>query len=72
MNALWYVWTTGYGGATGEPASGPQRHGPYLAADELAARAVYEAKEADVLSWHGMVKKITTDMHYAPRPTWVW
>lgn len=70
MNRLYYVWTEGHMGATGEAPSGPIRlEQPILAANKGEA---WEKAEALLTSWHGPIKKVTTDEDYAPRRRYEW
>jgi hypothetical protein len=69
MNRLWYVWTEGHHGATGEGPSGPIRQKPVLATSEVDAIAKVRPT---LSSWDGRVKLATTDEDYAPRRTHSW
>jgi hypothetical protein len=63
MNRLYYVWTEGHQGATGMGPSGPMLLRPVLAKSVSDARA---QAQAQVDSWTGPIRKITTDPDYVP------
>lgn len=69
MNRLWYVWTAGHGGATGEAPSGPIRQKPVLA---TTAEEAADKVRPTLTSWDGEIKHVTTDEDYAPRRTYIW
>lgn len=69
MNRLWYVWTEGHGGATGEAPSGPFRQKPVLAGSAREAREMVAPR---LTSWDGKIMKVTTDEKYAPSRRYVW
>lgn len=69
MARLWYVWTEGHMGATGDPPSGPICQEPVLADSK---REAIEKIKPKLTSWDGEIKKVTLDPDYAPRKRWSW
>ncbi len=64
MNRLYYFWTEGDGGGTGQAPSGPIKQPPVLAASPEEAAAKLRAK---LTSWDGPIMGWSFDEHARPR-----